>query len=154
LTQRTRSADDWLASLLTLRECARSFPAAFGRALDIPRATALYRIRKLEEDGLVTGYIPMTIPTVFGTPYLVRVNISPKQYQFHEELQSKINSLVDFFETGVGHAPLSIYVYHDQEQDVWQVNCIAMTSDIKRLTGALYHEQNIARESVLTSLLS
>jgi DNA-binding Lrp family transcriptional regulator len=154
LAQRKKPVDDWLASLLTLRKCARSFPAAFGRALDIPRATALYRIRKLEEDGLVTGYIPMTVPTAFGTPYLVRININPKQYQFHEELQSTINSLVDFFETGIGHAPLSIYVYHDQEQDVWQVNCITMTSDIKRLTGTLYREQNIARESILTFLLN
>ena len=152
--QKKKPVDDWLASLLTLRKCARSFPAAFGRALDIPRATALYRIRKLEEDGLVLGYIPIAVPEIFGTAYLIRININPKQYQFHEELQSTINSLVDFFKTGIGHAPLSIYVYNDKEQDVWQVNCITMTSDIKKLTDALYREQNIARESIFTFLLN
>ena len=66
---------EWTDTLLTLRKCARSNSAALGRVLDISRANALYRIRKLEEEGLVMGYIPEVVPTVFGTPYLVQVLI-------------------------------------------------------------------------------
>ena len=148
--QRKKTMGDWTSTLLTLRKCARSFPAALGRALDIPKATALYRIRQLEEDGIVSGYIPMVDPTVFGSPYLVRVLINPKQYQFSEELQSTITSLLDFFQTAIGHAPLSCYVYQSQEKENWEVNCITMTHDIKELATSLYREQNIARDSITT----
>jgi DNA-binding Lrp family transcriptional regulator len=150
MIQRKKSTGDWTSTLLTLRKCARSFPAALGRILDIPRATALYRIRKLEEDGLVSGYIPMVDPTLFGPPFLVQVLINPKQYQFPEELQSTITSLIEFLKTGIGHAPLTIYVYQGQEQDYLQINCITMTPDIKGLVTSLYREQNIARDSITT----
>lgn len=143
---------DWTTTLLTLRKCARSNAAGLGRALDIDRKKALYHIRKLENDGLVSGYTPEVIPSVFGNPYLVQVLIDPKQYQFPAELESTITSLIDFMKTGIGHAPLTVYVH--QVQDDLLINCITMTTDIEALTKSLYHKQNVARDTITTHALN
>jgi len=151
LVQSQKFDRNWKTILLTLRKCARRDGAALGRALDIDRKKALYHIKKLEEAGLVSGYIPEVIPTVFGTPYLVRILINPKQYQFLAELESTISSLIDFLKTGIGHAPLTVYV--DQSQDELHINCITMTTDIEVLTESLYRKQNIPRNSTTTHTL-
>lgn len=153
MKQSKKSVGDWTATLLTLRKCARSNAAALGRALDISRANALYRIRKVQEDGLVSGYIPEVVPTVFGDPYLVQVLINPNQYQFQAELDSTISSIIDFLKTGIGHAPLAVYVYQAQEKEDMQINCITMTTDSEALTESLYREQNVARDSISSHLL-
>ena len=153
MKQSKKSVGEWTDTLLTLRKCARSNSAALGRALDISRANALYRIRKLEEEGLVTGYIPQVVPTVFGTPYLVQVLIDPNQYQFQTELESTISSIVEFLKTSVGHAPLTVYVYQAQETKEMQINCITMTTDIEALIESLYRKENVARDSISTHLL-
>ncbi|TFG34199.1 Lrp/AsnC family transcriptional regulator [Candidatus Thorarchaeota archaeon] len=142
---------DWTTILLTLRKCARSNAACLGRALDIDRKKSLYHIRKLEDDGLVLGYIPEVIPSVFGKPYLVQVTIDSKLYQFQTELESTITGLIDYLKTGVGHAPLTVYV--DKNQNESQVNCITMTTDIEALKTNIYRKQNMAKESVTAHLL-
>lgn len=153
MKQSKKSVGDWTTTLLALRKCARSNSAALGRALDISRANALYRIRKLEEDGLVSGYIPAVVPTVFGNPYLVQVLINPNQYQFQAELDSTISSIIDFLKTGIGHAPLTVYVHQAQKKSEMQINCITMTTDIEALAESLYREQNVARDSISSHLL-
>ncbi|MHA1862927.1 MAG: hypothetical protein ACTSWA_04085 [Candidatus Thorarchaeota archaeon] len=154
MVQSRKAIGDRTTTLLTLRKCARSNAAALGRTLDIDRKKALYHIRKLEMDGLVSGYIPEVIPTVFGTPYLVRILINPKQYQFAEELESTISSLINFLKTGIGHAPLTVYVYQAQKQDDLQINCITMTTDIEVLTKSLYRKQNVAKDTITTHVLN
>ena len=148
MKQSKKSVGEWTDTLLTLRKCARSNSAALGRVLDISRANALYRIRKLEEEGLVMGYIPEVVPTVFGTPYLVQVLIDPNQYQFQTELESTISSLIEFLKTGIGHAPLTVYVYQAQKKNEMQINCITMTTDIETLAESIYRKQNVARDSI------
>ena len=148
MKQSKKTVGEWTDTLITLRKCSRSNSAALGRALDISRANALYRIRKLEEEGLVMGYIPQVVPTVFGTPYLVQVLINPNQYQFQTELDSTISSIIEFLKTAVGHAPLTVYVYQAQERKEMQINCITMTTDIEALAESLYRKQNIARDSI------
>jgi len=151
LSQRKKTIGDWTDTLLTLRDCVKSHPAALGRALDIPKSTALYRIRKLEEDGLVLGYTPEAIPSVFGKPYLIQVSIDSNLYKFQSELESTIMGLVEFLKTSVGHAPLSIYV--DKKPNKSQVNCITMTTDIETLKTNIYRKQNMAKDSVTAHLL-
>ena len=142
---------DWTKTLLALRECARSNAACLGRSLDIDRKKALYHIRKLETDGLVSGYIPEVVPSVFGKPYLVQVRIDPQQYQFKTELESTITSLMDFLKTAVGHAPLAVYVHKIKSE--LQVNCVTMTTDIDALKINISRKQNMAREAVISHLL-
>ena len=151
MVQSQKFDKDWTTILLTLRKCARSNAACLGRALDVDRKKSLYHIRKLEDDGLVLGYIPEVIPSVFGKPYLIQVTIDSKLYQFQTQLESTILRLVDFLKTGVGHAPISIYVHKIQNEI--QVNCITMTTDIETLKTDIYRKQNMARDSVTTHLL-
>ncbi|TFG26342.1 Lrp/AsnC family transcriptional regulator [Candidatus Thorarchaeota archaeon] len=151
LSRHKKIIGDWTSTLLTLRNNVRSHPAGLGRALDIPKSTALYRIRKLEEDGLVLGYTPEVIPSLFGSPYLVQVLIDSKLYQFQTELESTIAGLVDFLKTSIGHAPLTVYVQRIQNE--LHVNCITMTTDIEALKTTIYRKQNMARDAVTAHLL-
>lgn len=48
--------------------------------MDIPRTTAQGRIRSLEQEGYVVGYVPWVSPDVFGSPYLIEVRIDPRDY--------------------------------------------------------------------------
>jgi hypothetical protein len=89
-------------------------------------------------------------PRTFGDPYLVRVSIDPRQYEIREELEATVIALRNFLLAGIRHAPLSFYVYQDQEDNLLQVNCVTMTSDIKSLVESLYREQNIAKEIITT----
>jgi len=133
-------------TLLTLRKCARAFPASLARELEIPRATARKRIMSLEEEGVVTEYTPIVSPKTFGDPYLVQVEVNPEDYKISEDLKETIQSLKEFLLAGISHAPLSFYVYHDVENDVWKVHCQTMTFNIDLLMESLYREQNIARD--------
>jgi len=151
LVQSQKFDRDWTTILLTLRKCARSNAACLGRALDIDRKKSLYHIRKLEDDGLVLGYIPEVIPSVFGYPYLIQVTIDSKLYQFQIELESTITGLIDYLKTGVGHAPLTVYVHKIQNES--QVNCITMTTDIEALKTNVCRKQNMATDSVTAVLL-
>jgi hypothetical protein len=96
----------------------------------------------------VTGYTPTVTPRTFGNPYLVQVSIDPTQYEIREDLEATIIALRDFLLAGIRHAPLSLYVY--QEDNVLQVNCVTMTHDIKSLVESIYREQNIAKEIITT----
>ncbi len=151
MSQRKKNIGDWTDTLLALRNCVKSHPAGLGRALDIPKSTALYRTRKLEEEGIVVGYTPQIIPSVFGRPYLIQVLVDSKLYQFQTELDSTIAGLIDFLKTGVGHTPLSIYVQKNQSK--LQVSCITMTTDIDTLKINISRKQNMAREAVISHLL-
>jgi len=151
LGQQKKTIGDWTATLLSLRNSVKSSPAALGRALDIPKSTALYRTRKLEDDGLVLGYIPEVIPSIFGKPYLVQVIIDSNLYQFQAELESTIEGLIDFLKTGVGHVPLTVYVHKNQSE--LQINCITMTTDIEALKTNVCRKQNMSTDSVTVDLL-
>jgi len=105
----------------------------------------------LEEEGIVVGYTPQVIPSVFGKPYLIQVIVDSKLYQFQTELESTIVGLIDFLKTGVGHTPLSVYVQKNQNK--LQVNCITMTTDIDALKINISRKQNMAREAVISHLL-
>ena len=135
-------------TLLTLRKCARAFPASLARELEIPRATARKRIKSLEEDGIVMEYTPIVSPKTFGNPYLIQIEINPEDYKISEDLEATIRSLKEFLNAGISHAPLSFYVFHDTEYDVWKVHCQTMTFNIDLLIESLYREQNIARDSL------
>ncbi|MHA1615291.1 MAG: winged helix-turn-helix transcriptional regulator [Candidatus Thorarchaeota archaeon] len=135
-------------TLLTLRECARGFPASLARKLEIPRATARKRIQSLEKEGIITDYTPVVIPKTFGSPYLVRIEVNPEDYKVRDDLEATIDSLKKFLNSGIGHAPLCFYVYRDSENDVWKVHCLTMTFQIDSLIDSLYREQNIARECI------
>jgi len=135
-------------TLLILRKCARAFPASLARELEIPRATARKRIKSLEEEGVVTEYTPVVNPTTFGNPYLIRIEVNPESYKIREDLEATIDSLKEFMNAGIGHAPLCFYVFHDTDNDVWKVHCQTMTFNIEYLIESLYREQNIARECI------
>ena len=135
-------------TLLALRKCARGFPASLARELEIPRGTARDRIRMLEEDGIVTEYTPVVNPKTFGSPYLIQIEVDPDSYKISEDLEATIDSLKEFLNAGIGHAPLSFYVYQDTENDVWKIHCQTMTFNIDFLIESLYREQNIARECI------
>lgn len=152
LTDSKTEVTEWADTLLALRSCARSFPARLGRHEDLPRATARYRIKRLEEEGIVTDYIPVAKPQVFGTPYLVTVRVNPKDYQFKEDLIDTVDSLREFVQSGIGHAPLVFYVIRGPED--WQVSFVIVTSNIEAFSESLYREQNIARENIETIQLS
>jgi len=146
----TNEADKMTNVLLALPSYATSSATQLARSLGFPRGTVTYHIQRLQEKGIVTGYTPIVTPRTFGDPYLVRVSIDPKQYEIREDLEATIIALRDFLLSGIRHAPLSLYVYQDQEDNVLQVNCVTMTSDIKSLVESLYREQNIAKEIITT----
>jgi DNA-binding Lrp family transcriptional regulator len=131
-----------------LRECARGFPVALARKLEVPRSTARQRIQTLEEEGIVIDYIPIVVPQTFGSAYLVRIEVNPADYKIASDLRATIDAIKEFLNAGVGHAPLAIYVYLDSEVELWRVHCLTMTFDIESLTESLYREQNIARECI------
>ena len=135
-------------TLLTLRTCARGFPMALARALEIPRSTARHRIQALEEEGIVTGYTPVVTPQTFGNPYLIQININPDDYKISSDLDDTIQALKEFLNTGIGHAPLSFYFFVDSDTDLIRVHCITMTSNVSNLIDEIYHRQNIARENI------
>lgn len=148
MIQRKKTYRDWKTILLTLRDCARGNAACLGRALDIDRVKARYHINKVKDDGLVLGYTPEIDPTLFGTPHFVQILYEPKLYRFPTQLEDTISSLIEYLKEGIGHAPLTVYVYKTQEH--LQLNCITMTTDIEALVNNLYHEKNIARETITT----
>jgi len=135
-------------TLLTLRNCARGFPATLARALEIPRSTARHRIQALEEDGIVRGYTPVVKPETFGEPYLIQIGINPEDYKFSGELETTILALKEHLQSGIGHAPLCFYYHKDFEYDMLRVSCVTMTINIEELVDTLYNEQNIARENI------
>ena len=135
-------------TLLTLRNCARGFPVALARALEIPRSTARHRMQALEEEGIVTGYTPVVTPQTFGSPYLIQIDINPEDYKISTDLDDTIKALREFLNTGIGHAPLSFYVFNDSENDQIRVHCLTMTYNINELIDGIYHKQNIARENI------
>jgi DNA-binding Lrp family transcriptional regulator len=135
-------------TLLTLRNCARGFPATLARALEIPRSTARHRIQALEEDGIVRDYIPVVRPETFGRPYLIQVEINPEDYKFSGELESTVDALKEHLQAGIGHAPLCFFYHTDPECDLLRINCVTMTLNINNLVDTLYNEQNIARENI------
>ncbi|TET10470.1 MAG: hypothetical protein E3J86_05615 [Candidatus Thorarchaeota archaeon] len=140
-------------TLLTLRNCARGFPATLARALEIPRSTARHRIQALEEDGIVQDYLPLVRPETFGRPYLIQVGINPEDYKFSGELESTVDALKEHFQAGIGHAPICFYYHTDSDCDLLRINCVTMTFNINHLIDTLYNEQNIARENIeVTSL--
>ncbi len=135
-------------TLLTLRNCARGFPATLARALEIPRSTARHRIQALEEEGIVRGYTPVVEPEIFGEPYLIQIRINHNDYKFSGEMESTVDALRNHLRAGIGHACLSFYYYTDSEHDLLRVNCVTMTIDIDHLVDTLYNKQNIARENI------
>ena len=135
-------------TLLTLRNCARGFPATLARALEIPRSTARHRIQALEEDGIVRDYMPVVSPETFGKPYLIQVGINSEDYKFSGELESTVEALKKHLQAGIGHAPLCFFYHTDPECDLLRVNCVTMTFNIDHLVDTLYNEQNIARENI------
>ena len=146
----TDEADRMTNVLLALPSCATSSATRLARSLGLPRGTVTYHIQRLQEKGLVTGYTPTVTPRTFGDPYLVRVSIDPRQYEIREDLEATVIALRDFLLAGIRHAPLSLYVYQDQEDNALQVNCVTMTTDIKLLVESIYREQNIAKEIITT----
>jgi hypothetical protein len=102
---------------------------------------------------VVSGFIPIVTPEVFGKPYLVCIHLDPKEYQVSEDLDVTINGLLEFFQEGVGHAPIAFYVFVDKESGVWQVYCVTMVKRIESLLDNLYYKQNIAREFITTTSL-
>jgi len=135
-------------TLLALRKCVRGYPVSLARDLEIPRTTASDRIKTLEQEGIVTEYTPVVSPKIFGSPYLIRIEVNPESYKIQEDLEATIDSLREFLNAGIGHAPLCFYVYHDTDNDVWKVHCQTMTFNIDSLIESLYREQNIAREYI------
>jgi DNA-binding Lrp family transcriptional regulator len=140
-------------TLLTLRTCARGFPMALARALEIPRSTARHRIHALEEEGIVTGYTPVVTPQTFGSPYLIQIDINPADYKINTDLHDTVIALKEFFNTGIGHAPLSFYIFKDSECDLLRVHCLTMTFKINQIIDDIYHKQNIARENICYTVL-
>lgn len=134
--------------LLTLRTCARGFPMALARELEIPRTTARRRMQALEKEGIVTGYTPVVTPQTFGSPYLIQIDINPDDYKISSDLDETIRALKGFLNSGVGHAPLSFYFFKDSETDLLRVRCLTMTFNIDQLIDEIYHRQNIARENI------
>ncbi len=135
-------------TLLTLRKCARGFPASLARKLEIPRATARDRIQILEDEEIVIDYTPVVTPQTFGSPYLIEIEVNPEDYKISDDLEATIDALKEFLNTGIGHAPICFYVYMDSENDLWKVHCATMTFNIDYLLESLYREQNIARECI------
>jgi DNA-binding Lrp family transcriptional regulator len=146
LTKGAMGTDNQIDTVLGLRECARSTPAALARLQGIPGATARYRINKVEEEGLVVGYTPVVRPGFFGDAYLIKIRLEPKNYQFKEDLVSTVEGLKGFFEEAIGHAMLSFYQY--QDDGVWQVQAVVLVRDADAFTDSLYRRQNIAQESI------
>ena len=141
-------ADHKEDTLLTLRRCARGFPMALARELEIPRTTARRRIQALESEGIVTGYTPVVAPQTFGSPHLIQIDLNPDDYKISSDLDETVRALKEFLNSGVGHAPLSFYFFRDSETDLLRVRCLTMTFKIDQLIDEIYHRQNIARENI------
>ena len=135
-------------TLLTLRSCARGFPMALAKEMEIPRTTARRRIQALEEEGIVTGYTPVVTPQTFGSPYLVQIDINPDDYKINSEIDDTVGALKEFLNLGLGHAPLSFYFFNDFENDLIRVGCLTMTRCIDYLIDEIYRRQNIAKENI------
>ncbi|MDF1541281.1 MAG: Lrp/AsnC family transcriptional regulator [Candidatus Thorarchaeota archaeon] len=144
--QKMNQTQQRIITLLTLRDCVTSSPATLARLLDIHRTTARYRIQVLQDEGYVTGYTPIVEPSHFGKPYLIKIQIDTRQYQFKEDLTTTIEALREFLQTGIGHAPLSVYVFKESKLQI--VHCVTMTKNIEKFCDSIYHEQNIARENI------
>ena len=141
-------ADHKEDTLLTLRTCARGFPMALAKAMEIPRTTARRRIQALEDEGIVTGYTPVVTPQTFGSPYLIQIGINPDDYKISSDLVETVEALKEFLNSGVGHAPLCFYYFKNSENDLLLVRCLTMTFNIDHLIDEIYHRQNIARENI------
>ena len=141
-------------TLLTLRNCARGFPATMARSLEIPRSTARHRISALENTGVVKGYMPVVRPEVFGLPFLIRIEIDPEDYKLRGDLEATIFALKNHFQAGIGHAPICFYCHGDSDSEITRVNCVTMTLNVMYLVDILYKEQNIARENIAVTNLN
>ena len=148
MQQKMNTDEQRITTLLTLRDCVTSSPATLARALEIHRTTARYRIQVLQEEGFVRGYTPIVMPTLFGKPYLVKIRIDPKQYQFEEDLQTTLTSLKEYFQSGIGHAPLSVYSY--RQDKMWAVHCITTTKNVDKLCDSIYDADGIPGYSMFS----
>ncbi len=133
-------------TLLDLRDCVRPSPTRLADAMDIPRTTAQNRIKLLEQEGLVTGYVPTVRHHIFGEPFLIEIDIDARQYQFQEDLKAAISSLRDYMRQCIGHALLTFYVY--EQNEVLHAHAVVVTRDVDRVLDKIYLEQNIARETM------
>jgi len=138
--------------LLTLRGCARSWPASLGRKLGLPRTTAGHHIKKLEEEGTITGYTPIVKPEFFGEPYLIRIPINPDDYQFERDSKRRIDTIIEFLNERIDHAPISFFVLSDDKKMI--VNCVTLTRDCNKLVNRLEVELNIAQDDITISELN
>lgn len=151
--ERLTMSDKMTRVLLALRDGVRSWPYRVrGILSDIPRQTVEYNIKKLEEDGTVKGYIPIVKPEAFGEPYLVKLAISPSDYQFEKDAEIKIDAIAKFFSDAIDLAPVSFFVFLD-EQNRMSVNCVVITRNSESLIERLSVGQNIAREDIAVDRL-
>jgi len=131
-------------TLLALRGCATSSPAALSRTLNIPRSTARYQIQKLQEAGIVIGYTPIVNPKIFGNPHLIRIRINPQQFKFKEDFDALLSEVSSFLWEGRLHAPLAVFTVEEE----WRVWCVTFSQDIEAAVKLLCQQQNVAREDI------
>ncbi len=152
MSEKPRLSNKTTQVLLALREGTRSWPLKVRRELsDIPRQTVEYQIKKLEEEGIVTGYTPIVIPEAFGDSYLISIPINPKDYQFQNDAETKIDAISKFFEEAINCAPISFFVL--SENDFLQVQSVVVSTDVEGLVDRLSVRLNIAREDISVSQL-
>ncbi|MHA1808020.1 MAG: hypothetical protein ACTSX2_10675 [Candidatus Thorarchaeota archaeon] len=142
----TMVTDFLIFTLLELKDCVRPSPSMLARAMDIPRTTAQGRIKMLEQENSVVGYVPWVTPHVFGSPFLIEIEIDPKEYKFHDDLALAIKSLKEYMKQCIDHALLTFYVY--EKDGMVHIRAIVLTTDIEQVLNRLYREQNIARETM------
>lgn len=148
MSEKPRLSGKMTQVLLALREGVRSWPLKVRRELsDIPRQTVEYQIKKLEEEGIIRGYTPIVIPGAFGEPYLLKLSIDPKGYQFQKDAELKIDAISRFFKEAIDQAPVSFFVLSDENRKL-QVHAVTVTRNHEKLAERLSAELNIAREDI------
>lgn len=137
----------YVPTLLALRHCTRADSTKAARLIETHPSTVRDRIQALRDQEIVQGYTPVVDPTSFGRPYLFCIDVDVSEYTLPEDADKTVEGLCQFFHKGIGHAPLSFYVYHEPDSQSC-VRCVTMTYDTERVIGDICHQQNIAREKI------
>jgi DNA-binding Lrp family transcriptional regulator len=137
----------YVPTLLALRHCTRADSTKAARLIETHPSTVRDRIQALRDQEIVRGYAPVVDPTSFGLPYLFCIDVDASEYRLPEDADKTVEGLCEFFHEGIGHAPLSFYVYYEGDSQRC-VRCVTMTYDVERVIGDICHQQNIARENI------
>ncbi len=132
--------------LKELRYCIRPSAVLLARRLNIPRSTAHHRIKQIETQGHVRGYLP--ILNTQGLPtYLMQIRINREDFLFDEDSMNTLGRIKEYLKQCQGFALLATYWTEDKQQ-ILLSSVIFCYDSIQKILDDLCQQLSIDHENI------